>query len=456
MNRRTLLSFVLAAAVCLFIATGALAGVWEDEMRITDDAWTQYRSYIATAPDDTLYVAWPDWTDWEDTKINLMKSTDRGHTWTGPWIVAEGLAYDNMELCADENGVHLLLVEFYEDEEYEYKLLYYANSQDGGETFTDPIRVGDRQNIEMLRFFSGGGTLFIYAQNYDHENEIAYNYLYASDDGVAWQENEILPGMTVQNPGFTFHDGVVHMAYGGFLVTPDIMYAYTDDAGFHWSVPVAVSQGAGTHSQLPQVAVEDQAIHVAWEDDRAEHFNIMYSRSTDGGATWSSDVQLNDTWYGARVKLLADEEGLHAVWCQYHGDDGWPGTWSSADYGIIWYKFSDDSGVSWADEFRVSQNEDIPPIDLPDMGANYVKLAEYGTGFCAMWQDKRDGNIDLYLRNSLLQECPADFDDDGDVDTADLLYLLAAWGTPDGDVDGDGDTDTADLLALLAAWGPCS
>ena len=44
---------------------------------------------------------------------------------------------------------------------------------------------------------------------------------------------------------------------------------------------------------------------------------------------------------------------------------------------------------------------------------------------------------------------------DGDVDTADLLHLLGAWGTPEGDVDGDGDTDTADLLALLAAWGEC-
>jgi hypothetical protein len=51
--------------------------------------------------------------------------------------------------------------------------------------------------------------------------------------------------------------------------------------------------------------------------------------------------------------------------------------------------------------------------------------------------------------------CPADFDGDGEVGTADLLYLLATWGTPDGDVDGDGDTDTADLLALLAAWGDC-
>jgi hypothetical protein len=59
------------------------------------------------------------------------------------------------------------------------------------------------------------------------------------------------------------------------------------------------------------------------------------------------------------------------------------------------------------------------------------------------------------LMNQCPPECPADFDGDGDVDTFDLLFLLGAWGTPNGDVDGDGDTDTADLLALLGAWGEC-
>lgn len=67
-------------------------------------------------------------------------------------------------------------------------------------------------------------------------------------------------------------------------------------------------------------------------------------------------------------------------------------------------------------------------------------------------------NHSYYLNFTFFEDssCPADFDGDGDVDTADLLYLLGAWGTPDGDVDGDGDTDTSDLLMLLAAWGPCS
>ena len=55
------------------------------------------------------------------------------------------------------------------------------------------------------------------------------------------------------------------------------------------------------------------------------------------------------------------------------------------------------------------------------------------------------------------QGIPGDLDGDGDVDTGDLLALLADWGCAGedcaGDVDGDGDTDTGDLLLLLANWG---
>ena len=54
--------------------------------------------------------------------------------------------------------------------------------------------------------------------------------------------------------------------------------------------------------------------------------------------------------------------------------------------------------------------------------------------------------------------CEADLDDDGMVGIADLLALLAAWGTDPGgppDFDGNGDVGVSDLLTLLASWGPC-
>lgn len=54
------------------------------------------------------------------------------------------------------------------------------------------------------------------------------------------------------------------------------------------------------------------------------------------------------------------------------------------------------------------------------------------------------------------EPCDADLDGTGEVDFADLLALLSAFGGSDGgDVDGDGDTDFDDLLRLLLSWGPC-
>lgn len=47
---------------------------------------------------------------------------------------------------------------------------------------------------------------------------------------------------------------------------------------------------------------------------------------------------------------------------------------------------------------------------------------------------------------------PADLNDDGVVDGADLALLLAAWGSASGDINGDNVTDGSDLGLLLAAW----
>ena len=52
-------------------------------------------------------------------------------------------------------------------------------------------------------------------------------------------------------------------------------------------------------------------------------------------------------------------------------------------------------------------------------------------------------------------ECPADLDDNGTVNAADLAILLGAWGGSGGDIDGNGTTNASDLALLLGAWGAC-
>jgi hypothetical protein len=50
--------------------------------------------------------------------------------------------------------------------------------------------------------------------------------------------------------------------------------------------------------------------------------------------------------------------------------------------------------------------------------------------------------------------CPADFNDDGTLDTRDFIAFLAAWAAGDGSADfnGDGAINTQDFIAYLNAW----
>jgi glucose/arabinose dehydrogenase len=62
-----------------------------------------------------------------------------------------------------------------------------------------------------------------------------------------------------------------------------------------------------------------------------------------------------------------------------------------------------------------------------------------------------DGGCDV-------NNCPADVNGDGDVNTTDLLNIIAAWGDCSGcsaDINGDGVVSTSDLLAVIGEWGTC-
>ena len=48
--------------------------------------------------------------------------------------------------------------------------------------------------------------------------------------------------------------------------------------------------------------------------------------------------------------------------------------------------------------------------------------------------------------------CPADFNNDGIIDGADMGLLLSGWSTPETDLDGNGTTDGGDLGLLLSLF----
>ncbi|MCP3903963.1 MAG: hypothetical protein GY715_10050 [Planctomycetes bacterium] len=54
--------------------------------------------------------------------------------------------------------------------------------------------------------------------------------------------------------------------------------------------------------------------------------------------------------------------------------------------------------------------------------------------------------------------CPPDLNGNGDVDFADILVIIGAWGPCAGcpeDLNNNGQVDFADILVVIGAWGPC-
>ncbi|MFM1867594.1 MAG: hypothetical protein RL591_1002 [Planctomycetota bacterium] len=78
----------------------------------------------------------------------------------------------------------------------------------------------------------------------------------------------------------------------------------------------------------------------------------------------------------------------------------------------------------------------------------------------AGWAVDGNGNGVLDICENGLLACPADFDQNGVVDGADLTQILNAWGPAPGlpglDLVPDGTIDGADLAAVLNAWGVCA
>ena len=123
------------------------------------------------------------------------------------------------------------------------------------------------------------------------------------------------------------------------------------------------------------------------------------------------------------------------------------------------------SGVSVRDVYSGTTYN--PDVYLLDPG--FYDLELVGThAFSSVWVEENESDstaawvsFALDFQAVSAPSCPADFDNSGDVDVKDLLFLLGAWGPCPkkgdcpADFDGCGDVGVKDLLFLLGAWGPC-
>jgi hypothetical protein len=121
----------------------------------------------------------------------------------------------------------------------------------------------------------------------------------------------------------------------------------------------------------------------------------MFARSTNGGATFSSPVKINDDpgtsawqWFG--TMSVAPNGRIDVVWLDTRDN---PGTYLSA----LYYSNSTDGGVTWSQNQRLSDYFD-PHVGWPQQSkmGDYFDMVSDNNGARLAWAATFNGEQDVY------------------------------------------------------------
>jgi hypothetical protein len=129
------------------------------------------------------------------------------------------------------------------------------------------------------------------------------------------------------------------------------------------------------------MAADGSIIHIVWQDNRDGNNEIYYKRSTDGGINWGSDIRLtNNSNASAYPSIAVSGSFVHVVWQDNRDGNN-----------EIYYKGSNDSGLSWGPDKRLTNNASF---------SLYPSNAVSGPVIHVVWEDYRDGNAEIYYKSS--------------------------------------------------------
>ena len=140
-----------------------------------------------------------------------------------------------------------------------------------------------------------------------------------------------------------------------------------------FSAPKNVSNNTD-FSFTPQMAVDSAGnIYAVWEDDTANNSNILFSRSTDGGATFSTPRNLSNTsGFSFNPRIFVDSNNnINVVW-----EDDTPGNLD------VFYSHSNDTGTTFSTPVNVSNDssDSSSPQVAADSAGNVFVVWESDTG----------------------------------------------------------------------------
>jgi len=401
---------------------------WDQDIKITNDEPKQFYPSLALSG-QVIHAVYGKWRDDGYSEIYYNRSVNGGESWGMESRLTDNISY-YYESAVAASGSHVHVV-WVNTDWTGFWQVFYKHSPDGGISWgPETCLTGYSYDAFNPSVAASGSDVYV-VWNDDRDGYLDIYCRKSSSNGITWDPEKRLTYDQASSvwPSVAVSGSSAHIAWGDYRDGNfEIYYKGSVDGGSHWGQDIRItSQPADSY--YPNLAVSNSVIHLVWNDLRNGFLDIFYNYSTDGGATWATDTQLNDISFSSKYPFIAvSDPVLHVIWQDYR-DNNYE----------IYYKRNPTGGVPVA----INENTgSISTFIYPNPANELLTVDSPQSSAGIHFDEYRLSVIDLFGRTVL---------DAGKVRA--FPYQLRVSDLPDGVyflrvIDEEGGSETVDFLKI--------
>lgn len=361
---------------------------------ITNSGIQGFSNYDTVAVGANVYAVWHG-TIGENSAIFLKRSVDNGKNFDTIINLSRNIAKSfDPQIAALGTNVYVV----WHAGDDGSREVYFARSTDNGITFEVVDLSNNAGNSEFPQIaISGSNVYVIWRNNTSGNYEV---YLRVSTDGGATFGDTI---NLSKNSGdstinSTINDIVQIVASGSNVYAVwqdrtfgkmDVVFTRSTDNGATFSDPINISNTNG-YSHHPTLAVSGNNVYIVWFDDthtggQGAHYGIYFARSIDNGMSFSDPIILsNDSGDNGSLHIGASGSNVYVTFSR--------GTGFPAFDLDIYFVRSTDNGATFSNAINLSGSRGT---------SSNAQLAVAGNNVYVAWQDNASGNFEILFATSV-------------------------------------------------------
>lgn len=259
--------------------------------------YSSTQPWLKVGADDVIHIVWEQDSASGESEVYYANSTDGGTSFSTPLNISNDSVFSGSPYVETSSGdkIHIAWTNLTPDEEWAQ--IYYASSIDGGSTFSSSVNISntthDADNPVVRAKGSAVGVIW-QAGGPDYG---IYRVL-STDNGDNFGAALNIAGNTTirtLDPVIGIDgNNRVHIAAAAYNQSnPEIFYSRSTNGGVSFTAPVNLSQSADAVSERPTLlAVGNNTIYIMWAENVCNGGSctkrMYYRKSSNGGVNFTA------------------------------------------------------------------------------------------------------------------------------------------------------------------------